>query len=268
MKKFLLMAILPLGFIAYSQGYPGNYENGDIVHNFTVTDTKGVEHSLYDITASGKYVYLDFFFVDCPPCKTSYPIFAELYDKYGCNEGDIFTISISGKPEDTNARITQFQETYGGPSNHPPAAGPQGGSLGVVDDFFIHGYPTFCLIGPDNKMIDRQIWPFDVEAFEDVLPNGVHPQVMECTPMSNTDVDNSQLKLFPTVSDGNVKLEFEKLSDADVSIFDVSGKKVFDKKYSKSKSIDLNLDLSTGLYFMKAEFSNGTSAVKKFYIKK
>ena len=53
----VLAIALSTGLFAQVTGY----SVGDVVDNFTVTDVNGNEHSLYDITASGQYVYLDFF---------------------------------------------------------------------------------------------------------------------------------------------------------------------------------------------------------------
>ena len=80
MKKiFLLIALISLPMVSHAQAT--NYNVGDIVDDFTVTDTEGNEHNLYSITASGKHVFLDFFFVDCVPCQTWQPTYNELFDK-------------------------------------------------------------------------------------------------------------------------------------------------------------------------------------------
>lgn len=90
MKKITLLLFF---FAGIASAQTSNYQNGDVVDDFTVTDTDGVEHNLYSITAQGKYVWLDFFFVDCCPCRQTAPIFNEFYDKYGCNAGDVYTLS-------------------------------------------------------------------------------------------------------------------------------------------------------------------------------
>ena len=72
-----------------------NYDVGDVVDNFTVVDTEGNTHELYEITASGKHVYLDFFFDTCPPCQATSPIFGDFFNKYGCNSGDVYCLVIN-----------------------------------------------------------------------------------------------------------------------------------------------------------------------------
>ncbi|MEM0519437.1 TlpA family protein disulfide reductase [Aequorivita flava] len=92
MKKITFL-LLFIGFTINAQ--VNNYSVGDVVDDFTVTDIDGVEHNLYSITAQGKYVWLDFFFADCVPCQQTAPIFNEFFDKYGCNEGLVFCLSIN-----------------------------------------------------------------------------------------------------------------------------------------------------------------------------
>jgi len=48
---FLTFAFLTLPILANAQ--TTNYSVGDVVDDFTVVDTEGVEHNLYSITASG-----------------------------------------------------------------------------------------------------------------------------------------------------------------------------------------------------------------------
>lgn len=89
MKTLLItLTFFTLPILANAQAT--NYNVGDVVDDFTVVDTEGVEHNLYSITASGKYVFLDFFFVNCGPCQTWQATYNQLHDKYGCNEGEVY----------------------------------------------------------------------------------------------------------------------------------------------------------------------------------
>ena len=69
MKKITLLALMLL-FTFKFFGQAGNYNVGDVVDDFTVTDVYGVEHNLYEYADAGKYIYLDFFFDTCGPCQT------------------------------------------------------------------------------------------------------------------------------------------------------------------------------------------------------
>jgi thiol-disulfide isomerase/thioredoxin len=89
-----------------------NYAVGDTEDGFTLTDTDGVEWNLYDLTAQGKYVYLDFFFDICSPCQTTQPIYNEFHDTYGCNEFEIFVISINNGT-DNDQELIALENSFG-----------------------------------------------------------------------------------------------------------------------------------------------------------
>ena len=63
--------------------------------------------------------------------------------------------------------------------------------MSVDSNFGVSAYPTFCLIGPDRTLLNRDIWPLtDITTFEATFPNGLEPEVMECTILGVTDTQN------------------------------------------------------------------------------
>lgn len=181
MKRFLLaiFSVCALGIGANAQ--VGTYSVGDVVDDFTVTDTDGNEHNLYSITASGKYVYLDFFFDTCGPCQGASPHFGEFYDKYGCNSGEVYCLVINNG-SDSDAEVIAYEEEFGGPGHHAPAVSADGGSGAVDDAFGVGAYPTFCLIGPDNRLMESDIWPVSsIADFEATFGGDFNPDPMPCS---------------------------------------------------------------------------------------
>ena len=266
MKKITSLLFL-VAFSFFGHAQIQNYNVGDVVDDFTVTDINGIEHNLYDYTQAGKYVFLDFFFVDCGPCRTAIPIFNEFYDKYGCNEGDLIMLSINNGNDD-NAYVEWYGEEFGGEFNHCPHVSNEGGATAVNSNFSPAAYPTFCLIAPDNTLVNQDIWPLaGVVTFENALPAGVDPEVMECF-LANLDVENtSDFMLYPTVSNGNnINLRLNsQVTGVSVVVYDVLGKKVLSNEYDSS-SIVLNLNVNSGTYFVRVTTDSGTT-VKKLIIK-
>lgn len=262
MRQFLF-SLLFVGIGALSFAQVQNYNVGDTVDDFTVIDTQGVEHNLYEITASGKYIFIDFFFVTCPPCQQTQKFFNELHDKYGCNQGEVYTLSISDVTGNTNAAIEQYEATYGGPFHHGPAAGIEGGGIPAGNMFGIPAYPTYFLIGPDNKMVNKDIWPVSgVQTYENAFPAGFNPTPMECDSMGTSDLNTQFFTVYPTVSNGIFNVNFTKNSDSKISVFSMNGQQVFDNIYKDKQNIQLNLNLAPGVYVLKIQTGDKTNSQK------
>lgn len=259
MKHFLLSVALLLS--GWSFGQVQNYNVGDVVNNFTVTDVHGVEHDLYAYAEAGKHIYLDFFFDTCVPCQTTTPIFNEFYDKYGCNQGDLIAISINNGT-DNDAAVIAFEETYGGPFNHAPAVSADGGAGAVDADFNIAAYPTYCLISPDKTLLENDIWPLTgVETFEATFPADFDPPVMSCS-LGITDQVNVEVAIYPTVSNGqNIQIQTSQPLDGPVAVYDVSGRLV-----QTSEGNTLNIAAGTGVYFVQLQLA-GQSVTKRIVIR-
>lgn len=266
MKNTLALLIFLSTFLSNAQVQ--NYNVGDVVADFTVTDIHGVEYNLYDLTAEGKYIYLDFFFTACVPCQETTPIFNEFFDKYGCNEGDIFCISLNNG-NDNNAAVEAFENQYGGPFNHAPAVSNEGGGPAVDSDFGIAAYPTYCLVGPDNKLLVADIWPLSgIETFEGTFPTDFEPEIIDCFLGLLDSENNSDFILYPSISDGNninIKMN-NQVNDVAIHVFDISGKLVYQNNYSNS-TIIFDLQVSPGTYFVKVTASTN-STTKKIIIKR
>ncbi|MGO3182220.1 MAG: T9SS type A sorting domain-containing protein [Aequorivita sp.] len=260
MKKITLILFF---FTILANAQVNSYQVGDVVDDFTVTDTNGVEHNLYTITAEGKYVWLDFFFVDCGPCRSTAPIFNEFFDKYGCNEGEIHALSVN-LGNDDDAYVEWYEEEFGGTFNHAPAASGDGGGGAVTSNFGVNAFPTFCVIGPDNTLVVKDIWPISgVGTFESNFPTGFEPPVMECT-LGLADATGFDFNIYPTVSEGNVNINLPSSMESSVAIFNTLGQQVFQNKFSNN-NINLNLQLAQGVYMVKVT-ANNSSVTKRIII--
>lgn len=263
MKKITLLLCL-VAYVATAQVQ--NYNVGDVVDDFTVTDVHGVVHNLHDYIADGKYVWLDFFFDTCGPCQQTTPIFNEFYDKYYCGNGDVICISVNNG-SDSDQEVIDFENTFGGPFEHAPAVSADGGAGAVDSNFNIAAYPTYCLIGPDNKLLVSDIWPLTgVETFEASFPTNFAPPINWCTPpLGLEDASTFDFAIYPTVSNGSVNINLNEAVRSEVTVYSVSGKQVFTNNYD-SRTVQLNLSVSSGIYFVSIASEYGT-ATKKIMIK-
>lgn len=266
MKKslFTLAALIATTNLATAQA--SNYPAGSTVADFTVTDTDGNVINLYSITASGKYVMLDFFFDTCGPCQTWQPTFSELYDKYGCNTGDLFCLSINNGSDD-DAMVEAYEATYGGPFHHAPAVSTDGGCTAVDAAFGVGAYPTFCLIGPDNKMIVNDVWPLtNLGSFEAVFPEPLTP--MACSFASLQEEVISYLSIYPNPANQEAVINFYSgtSSTATIEIYSLLGEKIMTTSASVvtgNNTISLDVaDLATGQYIVQLNMDEAVQTIK------
>lgn len=80
---------------------------GSVFFDFTVTDINGKTHSLSQLLETKKAVVLNFWFLNCGPCKMEFPYLQAAYEKY---KDDIEVIAVN--PVDgTNESISAFAES-------------------------------------------------------------------------------------------------------------------------------------------------------------
>jgi thiol-disulfide isomerase/thioredoxin len=275
MKRIVLSTLIAcattFGLNAQIQGYTV----GQTVADFTVTDTDGNTHTLSTYTNAGKWVVLDFFFVDCPPCQATAPIFNELHEKYGCNSADLVCISVN-TGQDTDADVQGFEATHGGSFSHAPAISGDGGSSAVNTAFNPTAYPTYCLIGADMKLKNADIWPLaNVGSFETAFSSaGFSPAPTACSAVASTEeLTLTDAQIFPNPSAGNVSVRFNNAvsSDVTIEVTNMVGQIVYSSSTSSvagSNAYDLNLaDLNDGQYIVKID--NGqTQTIAKVQISK
>jgi thiol-disulfide isomerase/thioredoxin len=266
MKKVVILILLT-SISYHSKAQFNNYNNGDLVNDFTVTDVYGNVHNLYSYTASGKYVYLDFFYSICGGCQNFIPVFNEFYDKYGCNQGDIICIAINSGYDRRDEDVINFENTYGGTFNYAPAISSEGGCGTVINDFDPMYYPAKCLIAPDNIILDSDISPYEtVSHLEATFPSGFNPSPMECS-LGTNDYDSSfNFSVFPNPTSGNeITIVLSDNDIANVTIYTIQGKEVFSSMITELEQI-IYPKLQKGVYFINLQ-TNRSKGTKKILIK-
>ena len=84
------------------------YKPGDLVMDFTVTDNNGNSYTLSELLKQKKAVVLNFWFIECEPCKAEFPFLQEAYDKY---QDDIALLALT--PINTADAVAAFQAENG-----------------------------------------------------------------------------------------------------------------------------------------------------------
>ena len=245
------------------------YSVGSTVADFTVTDVHGNTHTLSDWTNAGKWVILDFFFTTCPPCQATVPYFSQLHEKYGCNTADLACISID--TGDSNSEVLAFESTYstqGGFDPAPAVSGTEGGGDAVVSAFNPAAYPTYCLIGPDMKLKNADIWPVSsIADFEAAFSSaGFNPTPTTCGGLTLEEIIAlNDFAVYPNPAANNTTVAFnlEVNEEVAVVVYNLLGEEVstqfFDGTFG-SNALSLNTsELSNGQYIVKVLAGNKTA---------
>ncbi len=103
----------------------------NLAPDFTITDSHGQVHHLYDdYLDQGKSVLIEIFYTTCPPCNSIAPLMEPFYQEWGAGDHDVEFFELSDKDFDTDALVNAYQEEY---DETFIAAGKDGGSLAAVD---------------------------------------------------------------------------------------------------------------------------------------
>lgn len=221
----LHLAALAIGSTIQTVAQTTTYPIGATVANFTTLDTDGQFHTLYDLTAAGKTVMLDFFFYNCVPCQEYAPSYSELYETYGCNQGGLICFSVNAGI-DPDELAEQFAVDFGGPFQHPPTIGQFNGGL-LTDAFGVESFPTLCVIAPDNTMWNDNVWPVDLGSLVGNFPDGTSIQPMSCS--VNTAV-NELVNIRIDLVDNGRSLLIQRTADhgtqCTIDLLDATGRSV------------------------------------------
>jgi len=124
------------------------------MHDFTVTDTDGQEHKLYDdFLNQGKVVAIKFFFSSCPPCNQAAPQWRQKHIQWSSQDVSFFTVTTI--TSDNNPQVNGFR------TNHNlgmPGISHEGGAPNIANPFKTNTYgswfgtPSYAVIAPNGRL--------------------------------------------------------------------------------------------------------------------
>ena len=154
MKKFLLT----LAAVAMSLGTAfAQLPAGSTAPDFTITDTDGNTHNLYDILDQGTPVILDLFAVWCGPCWS----YAEtgvmeevntLYGPEGSNE--VFVIAVESDATTSASLLSGGGSSIGDWTSIIDFPLADDDDASIANDYALAYYPTIYMICPDRKVTE------------------------------------------------------------------------------------------------------------------
>ena len=118
------------------------YGLGDHVSDLTVTDCDGNVHSIYQLLQQKKAVVLNFWYLNCAPCKMEFPYVQEAYDIYGKDVAFLALNPVDG----TDATVSNYRWENG-------LTFPMVSCDPVLQETFqITAYPTTMIVDCNGKI--------------------------------------------------------------------------------------------------------------------
>lgn len=264
LKKTIMKKILS-ALLCLSAGI-GLYAQTTLTNavDFNVTDLNGNQYNLFSLLSSGKYVCIDFFFTTCGPCQATVPYYKQTFQNYGCNQYDVFFVSIDNG--DNDAQCAAFETTYlGGPAGYPVVSGTQGGGNAVVSAYGIGAFPTYILIAPDHSVIEQDMWPISSAASFTSYFTAHQLTQYPCATYIAEQASSSTINLFPNPASNTLNISSDIAAES-YMIYDAAGRLAISNQLSQpaeQSSIDIS-SLSPGMYFIIVRNTDGTVFREKF----
>ncbi len=120
------------------------FKLGDIMYDFTVTDTKGGKFTLSEVLKEKELVVLNFWYTTCSWCLTEFPVMDEVYKEYS---DDVAIIALD--PLDGEDAVKSFANDMSLSFPLASCAGSWSTAFdiqGYPTSVFIDRYGTICLI--------------------------------------------------------------------------------------------------------------------------
>ena len=249
------------------------YNLGDLVMDFTVTDTEGQEYSLKNLLESKDAVVLNFYYNGCVPCQMEFPFLQEAYEEYSEN---IAVIAMN--PMDTEEAVAAFKKEH--KLTFPMVACDKKWE----EIMQITAYPTTVVIDRKGNIVLRHTGGIEsAQTFKDVFAavsgdeyeQKIYKSITEVpTVAEEGSVENPALmgatpKFQLTIQAGKEHyIEFLKLKNMTMTIADPDAYVIYNNKTYKAENGVVSLivscpDMNTPV---KIGFGNSSKVTKTFTV--
>ncbi|MCD4736275.1 MAG: T9SS type A sorting domain-containing protein [Bacteroidales bacterium] len=197
----------------------------DTATNFFVKDIDGLNHELFEILGQNKYVVVNFYSTACGTCQQHGPEMQQAYLEFGCNEGNVFFISID--KGNWNEDVIFFNNEYG--IEYPSISGMEGNGNITHLDYEIQGTPSIVMIAPDKSIPVRQVFPGVAQNIIDsVAAHGGIAQTCGVTAVNENGISKNSFSFYPNPASEFVTFgaTLKKRETIYIEIYDLMGKLV------------------------------------------
>lgn len=247
------------------------YELGDVIHDFTITACDGTEYKISDLLKEKQAVVLNFWYLECQPCKNEFPYLQEAYEGYS---DSIEVLAMNPVNDDADA-IAAYQTENG--LTFPMAAV----DIAWQDVMQLQAYPTTVVIDRygtislihmgsiTNKETFEEIFAHFVtedytqEVVEDTEDIVTYEEEEGSSESSASEIGGVQ-EFEATVKAGKMKyFDLYKVNGMMLQVHSADAYIVYNGETYKAKNGVASVMLTTPDTFTPASFAIGNSGNKK-----
>lgn len=156
------------------------YKLGDVVRDFEITATNGTTYKLSELLKTKKAVVLNFWFLNCGPCKMEFPFLQSAYDEYK----DSLEVLAINPYDGTNDKISAYAQENS--LTFPMAVG----DVKWQSTFSLMSYPTTVVIDRYGTIAMRHEGAItDKESFTKVFEYFVSDEYEQTTIRNIRDIE-------------------------------------------------------------------------------
>lgn len=261
-KNILIIALTFLSLNTFSQTTLNK------AVDFVAADIYGDTLNLFKILDEGKYVYINFFRVNCSIDEEHVGQSEAAFNYFGCNGGDVVFLGVN-----TGNNNTEVEDYVDANSiTYPVISGINGDEvLTIFEDYDIRASPTFILIAPGDSILEQNIWP--VETSQQIISVLENQGLTETTCIVGIDeVTNNEniLRIFPNPATDKIQItaELGDFNNAALRMFNLVGKEVLYQKIEVANPTLSIQGFSAGIYFITLLDNNQPISTKKIVVKR
>lgn len=233
---FLLITILHSSFSFAQYSVP----------NFTMTDIKGVEKSLYEQLDNNKIVVINFFSTTCGSCITGVPYMESAFQTYETEMQKVVFWGIETR-QATNEEVEQFCTE----NNASYTCFSTLNQEEVLTLYDINYTPQYWVIIPEGKV--KQV---GVQGISTLL-NDI---------LSASSEDKKEEDVVLNYSNSKFVIQLPNSKKSIFEIYDVSGKMIFSKEISSKNQTIETSNLKKGIYIARITQENKKIFKKKIVV--
>ena len=223
--------------------------------DFNCIDDYGKQVHLYDILDDDQYAFLYFFIPDTEDQEGQFSqIIAESYYYYGANQDEVYFVGIAPTGDSLSVDWWKVDYQVDFPIIHKFTEGSD--VHDICDAYGVQFLARLILVAPDRQIIIDDLWP--VESTQHLI-NEFDAAIAEHKKSVGVAELENNYAIYPNPASLEVKIISN--GDANVKIFDMTGRCVKDVNVTENATIDIK-DLNTGVYFV-----NVNGKVEKLVVK-